>query len=66
MWFFFPETKGLGLEEVAVIFDGPDALSAGPNAMNLKGGQDWDVKDGATVETAETDGRTAPARNNAV
>ncbi|KAB5511683.1 general substrate transporter [Coniochaeta sp. 2T2.1] len=54
MWFYFPETKGLGLEEVAVIFDGPDALS-GTNAMNLKG-QDWDIKEPA-VETSETDGK---------
>ncbi|KAJ9156813.1 Major facilitator superfamily domain, general substrate transporter [Coniochaeta hoffmannii] len=55
MWFFFPETKGLGLEEVAVIFDGPDALSAGPNAMHLKG-KDWDIKE-AAVETAEAGDR---------
>lgn len=36
VWFFFPETKGKGLEEVAEIFDGPDAL-AGVNAMRHMG-----------------------------
>lgn len=36
VWFFFPETKGKGLEEVAEIFDGPDAL-AGVNAMRHTG-----------------------------
>lgn len=55
MFFFFPETKGLGLEEVAVVFDGPDALSAGNNAMNLKA-HDWDMKEPVT-ETAETAGK---------
>lgn len=42
IWFFFPETKGRALEEVAEIFDGPDA-SAGTNAMKqmgLEGGAD--------------------------
>ena len=50
MYFYFPETKDLGLEEVAVIFDGPDALS-GTNAMDLKG-QNWDDKR-ETVEYTE-------------
>ncbi|TPX13631.1 uncharacterized protein E0L32_005834 [Thyridium curvatum] len=36
IWFFFPETKGRGLEEVAEIFDGPDAR-AGTNAMKEMG-----------------------------
>jgi sugar porter (SP) family MFS transporter len=44
MYFFFPETKGLGLEEVAIIFDGPDAL-VGTNAMKA---QAWDARDEAT------------------
>lgn len=25
IWFLFPETKGRTLEEIAVVFDGPDA-----------------------------------------
>jgi sugar porter (SP) family MFS transporter len=36
IYFFFPETKGRGLEEVAEIFDGPDSLS-GANAMRHLG-----------------------------
>ncbi|KAL3475183.1 general substrate transporter [Aspergillus californicus] len=36
IFFFFPETKGRSLEEVAEIFDGPDAL-AGVNAMRQMG-----------------------------
>jgi MFS family permease len=36
IFFFFPETKNRGLEEVAEIFDGPDALS-GANAMRQLG-----------------------------
>ncbi|OBT42719.1 hypothetical protein VE00_07262 [Pseudogymnoascus sp. WSF 3629] len=36
IFFFFPETKGLGLEEVAEIFDGQDALF-GTNAMREMG-----------------------------
>ncbi|KUL87045.1 hypothetical protein ZTR_05754 [Talaromyces verruculosus] len=36
IFFFFPETKGMGLEEVAEIFDGPNALS-GVNAMKETG-----------------------------
>jgi len=36
IFFFFPETKGRGLEEVAEIFDGPDALP-GVNAMRKYG-----------------------------
>lgn len=52
MFFFFPETKGLGLEEVAVIFDGPDAL-AGTNAMKV---HDWEARDEAT-EIPDTVGK---------
>lgn len=58
MYFYFPETKGLGLEEVAVIFDGQDALS-GTNALKLKG-QHWDTKE-PTVEASETNGRVGTA-----
>lgn len=36
IWFFFPETKGRSLEEVAEIFDGPDAM-VGTNAMKQMG-----------------------------
>lgn len=36
IYFFFPETKGRGLEEVAEIFDGPEALS-GVRAMRETG-----------------------------
>ncbi|KAH8647400.1 general substrate transporter [Xylariales sp. PMI_506] len=36
IFFFFPETKGRGLEEMAEIFDGPGALS-GANAMKQLG-----------------------------
>ena len=36
IFFFFPETKGKGLEEVAEIFDGPGSLS-GVNAMRELG-----------------------------
>lgn len=52
MYFYFPETKDLGLEEVAVIFDGPGALS-GTNAMKAQG---WDNKDG-TVEFSNQYGK---------
>lgn len=36
IYLYFPETKGRGLEEMAEIFDGPDAL-AGTNAMKKMG-----------------------------
>lgn len=36
IWFFFPETKGLGLEEVAKVFDGDDVIS-GVSAMKVAG-----------------------------
>ena len=42
VYFFFPETKGRALEEVAEVFDGPNAL-AGVNAMKHAGfGKDPD------------------------
>ena len=43
IYFYFPETRGHGLEEVGHIFDGPDALT-GTNAMK-KMGMDVDTKD---------------------
>jgi hypothetical protein len=36
IFFFFPETKNRGLEEVAEVFDGPNA-AAGANAMKQLG-----------------------------
>lgn len=42
-WFFFPETKGHSLEEIAEIFDGP---AARPRANSVSG--KVDSKDGAS------------------
>ncbi|EON99026.1 putative hexose transporter protein [Phaeoacremonium minimum UCRPA7] len=36
IYFFFPETKGRSLEEVAEVFDGPNAV-VGTNGLNQKG-----------------------------
>lgn len=48
IYFVFPETKGLFLEEIAVIFDGEDA------ALSTQGGHHGeDLKDEEQVETAE-------------
>ncbi|KIX05709.1 uncharacterized protein Z518_03681 [Rhinocladiella mackenziei CBS 650.93] len=63
IFFFFPETKGRALEEVAEIFDGPNALS-GVNAMRATGlgacpdkaltfGNDQEAGKGTKMETVE-------------
>ena len=44
IWFFFPETKGRGLEEVAEIFDGSDVV-AGANAIRQAGQHGAGVKE---------------------
>lgn len=36
MYFFYPETKGLTLEEVAKVFDGDDAKVARMNVGDVK------------------------------
>jgi hypothetical protein len=54
IFLFFPETKGKALEEVAEIFDGPDAL-AGVNAMRQMG---LDVNVDKAVAVGEA-GKTA-------
>ncbi|KAJ5690493.1 hypothetical protein N7462_004885 [Penicillium macrosclerotiorum] len=62
IYFFFPETKGKGLEEVAEIFDGPDAL-AGINAMKSMGldvNADKAVAISSGVETESGAGKTGP------
>lgn len=37
IWFLFPETKGRTLEEIAVVFDGPDVLQSRQVSLS-KGG----------------------------
>ena len=59
IYFFFPETKGRGLEEVAEIFDGPDALS-GTNAMRHMG---FDVNaEKAVVFQSQVEVGSGPAK----
>lgn len=49
VWFFYPETKGRTLEQIAVIFDGADAkVPTAPAAMNK--GLDTKMVEDATVE----------------
>lgn len=52
VWFFFPETKGRALEEVAEIFDGPGAL-AGVNAMRHAG---FDTNPEKALHVGDDDG----------
>lgn len=48
VYFFYPETKGLTLEEVAKVFDGDDAKVARMNAGDVK--RDLEIeKDAADV-----------------
>lgn len=48
MYFFYPETKGLTLEEVAKVFDGDDAKVARMNVGDVK--RDLEIeKDAADV-----------------
>ncbi|CAK7225596.1 hypothetical protein SBRCBS47491_005942 [Sporothrix bragantina] len=57
IYFFFPETRGYALEDVAQIFEGPDAL-VGTNAMRKMGmGME------AEAENVETIGDDGKARN---
>lgn len=53
IWFFFPETKGRSLEEVALIFDGPDA-AVGPNAVKQ---MDLHIQQEETVPDIDGKGR---------
>lgn len=55
VWFYFPETRGRALEEVAEIFDGPGAL-AGVNAMRHTG---LDANPDKALHMGQTDGMKA-------
>lgn len=61
IYFFFPETKGRGLEEVAEIFDGPNALS-GVNAMKKTG---LDVHADKALEFGDEEDVTTHVKINA-
>jgi sugar porter (SP) family MFS transporter len=55
VWFFFPETRGRSLEEVAEVFDGPNAL-AGVNAMKHTG---MDANPEKALYVGDSDGEKA-------
>ena len=68
IFFFFPETKGKGLEEVAEIFDGPNAL-AGVNAMKSMGldiNADKVFAIGASDETEPAGGKSGPVHGERI
>lgn len=44
IWFLFPETKGRTLEEIAVVFDGPDANHLAVDERLFGGGKSIDVQ----------------------
>lgn len=49
MYFFYPETKGLTLEEVAKVFDGDDAKVARMNVGDVQ--RDLEIEKDAAVVT---------------
>lgn len=48
-YFFYPETKGYSLEQIAVIFDGPDALVGGIPDHKLSVEDCEDAKSGSST-----------------
>lgn len=48
-YFFYPETKGYSLEQIAVVFDGPDALVGGSAEYKTPVGTLDDSKNGSST-----------------